>query len=216
MLPISLPNEHLLPLLAMVLSLFAFSAFLQPEAERALQATDATIATGVITIVKAPVEAGFTAATPDAPKAVPKTAASVSTESSAVRRARYSPNVTAAARTSNVDVALIDAVISAESAYDPAALSSTGAVGLMQLMPDTAQRYGVTDRWDPEQNIHGGTRYLRDLMRKFHNNLKLTIAAYNAGEGAVKKYGNRIPPYAETKKYVPKVMAFYKQYRAAS
>jgi soluble lytic murein transglycosylase-like protein len=101
-------------------------------------------------------------------------------ESAAARRARFLPRVIAEARAIHVNPALVHAVISAESAYDPAAISRTGAVGLMQLMPETAQRYGVTDRYDPEQNIAGGTRYLRDLLNRFHSNLKLTIAAYNA------------------------------------
>jgi soluble lytic murein transglycosylase-like protein len=91
-------------------------------------------------------------------------------------------------------------------------VSRAGAVGLMQLMPETAKRYKVTDRHDPEQNIRGGAQYLRDLLRMFNNDLHLTIAAYNAGEKAVMKYGNRIPPFRETLAYVPKVMKFYKQY----
>src|SRR5471032_2436049 len=82
----------------------------------------------------------------------------------------------------------------------------------MQLMPETAKRYKVTDRHDPAQNIRGGAQLLRDLLRTFNNDLHLTIAAYNAGEQAVMKYGNRIPPYRETLAYVPKVMKFYKQY----
>ena len=82
----------------------------------------------------------------------------------------------------------------------------------MQLMPETARRYNVTDRHDPEQNIHGGAQYLRDLLRMFNNDLHLALAAYNAGEQAVLKYGNRIPPYRETLAYVPKVMKFYERY----
>ena len=112
----------------------------------------------------------------------------------------------------NVDAALIRAVISVESGYNPSAVSKGGAVGLMQLMPVTAKRYNVMDRNNPAQNIRGGAQYLRDLLRIFNNDLHLTIAAYNAGEQAVMKYGNRIPPYRETLAYVPKVMKFYKQY----
>jgi len=128
-------------------------------------------------------------------------------------RARYASHIEAAALANNVDASLIRAVITAESGYNPLAVSRAGAVGLMQLMPETASRYDVTDSRDPEQNIHGGTRYLRDLLTMFNNDLRLAIAAYNAGELAVMKYGNRIPPYRETLAYVPKVMKFYKLYR---
>jgi soluble lytic murein transglycosylase-like protein len=125
---------------------------------------------------------------------------------------RYSSQIQAAAMATNVEAALIRAVISVESGYNPSAVSRAGAVGLMQLMPETATRYNVTDRHDPEQNIHGGAQYLHDLLRMFNYDLHLTIAAYNAGEQAVMKYGNRIPPYRETLAYVPKVMKFYKRY----
>lgn len=130
-------------------------------------------------------------------------------------RARYSSHVLAAARETSVDPALIHAVISVESGYNPRARSHAGAVGLMQLMPQTAERYGVTNRFDPEQNIRGGARYLRDLKAMFSNNLQLVLAAYNAGEQAVMKYGRRIPPYRETIAYVPKVLGHYQklQYR---
>jgi soluble lytic murein transglycosylase-like protein len=103
---------------------------------------------------------------------------------------------------------LLHAVIRTESAYNPAALSSAGAVGLMQLMPGTAKRYGVPDIWDPVENLRGGARYLRDLLDLFGNDLRLALAAYNAGENAVIKYGNRIPPYPETQRYVRKVLQF--------
>jgi len=128
---------------------------------------------------------------------------------------RYASQIQAAAMANNVEAALIRAVISVESGYNPAAVSSAGAVGLMQLMPETAKRYNVTDRHDPEQNIHAGAQYLHDLLLMFNYDLRLTIAAYNAGEQAVMKYGNRIPPYRETLAYVPKVMKFYKRYSAA-
>lgn len=129
-------------------------------------------------------------------------------------RARFASQIQAAATANNVDAALIRAVISVESGYNPSAVSKAGAVGLMQLMPKTAKRYNVKNRRDPRQNIHGGAQYLRDLLRLFNNNLQLTLAAYNAGEHAVMKYGNRIPPYRETLAYVPKVMKFYTRYSA--
>jgi len=131
-------------------------------------------------------------------------------------RARYASQIQSAAMANDVDAALIRAVIAVESGYNPSAVSRAGAVGLMQLMPETAKRYNVTDSHDPEQNIHGGAQYLRDLLHMFNNNLHLAIAAYNAGEQAVMKYGNRIPPYRETVAYVPKVMKFYMQYSAGS
>jgi soluble lytic murein transglycosylase-like protein len=134
---------------------------------------------------------------------------------SKVTRERYEEHVQAAAREHQVDAALIHAVISAESAYNPLARSTKGARGLMQLIPETGARYGATNLLDPKQNIDAGTRYLKDLMAMFGNDLKLAIAAYNAGEGAVQRYGT-IPPYAETRNYVPKVLAYYKRYRDAA
>lgn len=132
-----------------------------------------------------------------------------------VTRERYEEHVQAAAREHQVEAALIHAVISAESAYNPLARSTKGARGLMQLIPETGARYGATNLLDPKQNIDAGTRYLKDLMAMFGNDLKLAIAAYNAGEGAVQRYGT-IPPYAETRNYVPKVLAYYKRYRDAA
>lgn len=126
----------------------------------------------------------------------------------------YSKSLATVARAQNLDKALLQAVIAQESAFDPHAVSDKGAVGLMQLMPATARRYGVTDRYDPEQNIRGGARYLHDLMHQFHDNLPLVLAAYNAGEDAVKRFGNRIPPYTETRQYVPRVLGLYQQYRS--
>jgi soluble lytic murein transglycosylase-like protein len=128
-------------------------------------------------------------------------------------RNRYREQIEAAGRAHRIDPALIHAVISAESGYNPFARSRSGAAGLMQLMPATAQRYGADNRMDPTQNIDAGVRYLRVLMNMFDNDLKLALAAYNAGENAVIRAGNRIPPYAETMTYVPRVLKYYKQYR---
>jgi soluble lytic murein transglycosylase-like protein len=108
-----------------------------------------------------------------------------------------------------VDQALLEAVVIVESKFNPRAHSSKGAVGLMQLMPETARRYHVSNLYDPDENIRGGAQYLRDLLHLFDNNLPLTIAAYNAGEGAVLKYQRQIPPFKETMQYVPKVMYHY-------
>ena len=137
-------------------------------------------------------------------------------QGAAVEAGPYSGHILAAARETRVDPALIHAVISVESGYNPSARSSAGAVGLMQLMPETARRYGVKNRMDPAQNIKGGARYLRDLQIMFDDNLQLVLAAYNAGEQAVAKYGNRIPPYRETAAYVPKVLQLYRKYRPGS
>lgn len=108
-----------------------------------------------------------------------------------------------------VDERLVHAVIKQESDYNPKAVSSAGAGGIMQLMPDTAKRFGVKDRFNPEQNITGGVKYLRFLLDLFDGDIVKSVAGYNAGEGAVLKY-NGIPPYAETKDYVKKVVAYYK------
>ena len=131
-------------------------------------------------------------------------------------RLKYTPTVDNAAERYQLSKSLLHAVITAESAYDPTAVSIAGAVGLMQLMPETAQRYGVKDRRDPYENIHGGSRYLRDLLNLFNNDMTLALAAYNAGENTVIKYGNRVPPFPETRSYVKKVISYYKEYSKKS
>jgi len=122
---------------------------------------------------------------------------------------KFNDLIAKAAAKHQMDPKLLHAVIQAESAYNPNAVSSAGAVGLMQLMPDTARRYGVTDRHDAEQNVDGGTRYLKDLLAMFNSNLKLAVAGYNAGEGAVMKFNNSVPPYPETQNYVQHVLRLY-------
>ncbi|MGQ9673922.1 MAG: lytic transglycosylase domain-containing protein [Candidatus Aminicenantales bacterium] len=112
------------------------------------------------------------------------------------------------ARRHNVPADLVHAIIKAESNYNPWAFSSKGAAGLMQLMPETASQYGVKDRFDPEENIKGGVKYLKDLCRLYNNNTKLVLAAYNAGQEALKKFKG-IPPYPETRNYINRVMASY-------
>jgi soluble lytic murein transglycosylase-like protein len=125
----------------------------------------------------------------------------------------YDKQIVKASKRYRVEAALLHAVISAESQYDAAAVSPRGAQGLMQLTPDTAERYKVSNVFDPTQNIQAGAQYLRDLLRRFNNDLELTLAAYNAGENAVIKSGWRVPPYPETTAYVPKVLAYYRQYQ---
>ncbi len=125
---------------------------------------------------------------------------------------QYAALIDEAAQKAKVDPALVHAVVKAESAYNPDAVSPKGAVGLMQLMDGTARRYGVTDRYDPTENLSAGTRYLRDLLDMF-NDTKLAVAAYNAGENAVIRHGNQIPPYRETKGYVTRVLSLYDSFR---
>ena len=111
-----------------------------------------------------------------------------------------------------VDPALVRAVMANESGFNPNATSRTGAQGLMQLMPETAASLGVTDAYDPQQNVAGGTRYLRGLLDRFGGDVTRAVAAYNAGPGAVEKHGG-IPPYAETQSYVRNVLDSYQQYK---
>ncbi|MCM2328852.1 MAG: lytic transglycosylase domain-containing protein [Lysobacter sp.] len=127
---------------------------------------------------------------------------------------RFAPIVARAARVHGVDEALVHAVIFAESSYDPDAISPAGASGLMQLMPATAAHYGVRDLFDPAQNVGGGVRLLRDLLKRFDGNVELALAAYNAGAYAVVRAGNRVPPHPETAAYVPKVIDYYRHFQA--
>ena len=129
-------------------------------------------------------------------------------------RKRFREAIASAARDRELPTALVHAVITAESAYNPEAVSRAGAVGLMQLMPATAERYGVYNRRDPHANIKGGTSYLKDLLGMFNNDVSLAVAAYNAGENAVIQHGRKIPPYAETRTYVQRVLKYYADYKS--
>lgn len=115
-----------------------------------------------------------------------------------------------------IDSALLHAVVTVESRYNPSARGPNGAAGLMQLMPGTAKRYGVENVYDPEQNLRGGAKYLRDLLEKFGSDVRLAIAAYQAGEMTVSRYQNSIPPFRTTMEYVSKVLDYYHQFRAAA
>ncbi|HMJ50940.1 MAG TPA: lytic transglycosylase domain-containing protein [Polyangiaceae bacterium] len=134
-------------------------------------------------------------------------------DASPERYSRYNETILEAATLYQIPAELVRAVIRVESDYDPRAVSRVGAQGLMQLMPETAQRMQVRDVMDPRENILGGVRYLRVLANMFNGNLQLTLAGYNAGENAVVKHGG-IPPFDETEDYVIKVLAYYRRYRA--
>jgi soluble lytic murein transglycosylase-like protein len=123
----------------------------------------------------------------------------------------YHREVKAAADRFRLDAALIHAVIEAESRYDPKAVSGKGAIGLMQVMPETGRRYGArpNELRVPERNIAIGVQYLADLLRLFEGNVELALAGYNAGEHAVARHGLAVPPYAETKAYVPRVLGLW-------
>jgi soluble lytic murein transglycosylase-like protein len=135
---------------------------------------------------------------------------------------RFTALIERHARSNGLDPLLVKAVVAVESAFDPLALSPKGAVGLMQVIPDTAARYGLAGDaratigqklLDPTTNVRIGTRYLRDLLARFDNQLPLALAAYNAGEGSVTSYNDRIPPFAETRDYVKRVQQVYALYR---
>jgi len=123
----------------------------------------------------------------------------------------YLPHIEDAAKQHQIDPHLLRAIVDTESAFDPKAYSKTGAVGLMQLMPKTAKGLGVKNSWNPKENVQGGARYFRQLLDRFNQNIKLSLAAYNAGESAVRRAGNAIPNYPETQRYVKKVMSRYTQ-----
>ncbi len=130
-----------------------------------------------------------------------------------LNRRAFDVEIHAAAQVFDVDDALIRAIIHAESAYQPDALSPRGAQGLMQLMPATQQELQVVDVYDPVNNIEGGTRYLAGLLNQFDQDIDLATAAYNAGPNAVRKHGG-VPPYAETREYVRRVKILYRRYRS--
>jgi hypothetical protein len=127
-----------------------------------------------------------------------------SEQSKPLFQSKYNEIIVEAARRFDVDAALVSAVIKAESDYNPRIVSHKGARGLMQLMPATAERFGVTNSFDPAQNIHAGTRYLRWLLKKFDDNADLAVAGYNAGEGNIAKY-NGVPPFRETVNYINRI-----------
>jgi soluble lytic murein transglycosylase-like protein len=128
---------------------------------------------------------------------------------------KFDAMINSAASRYGIDPQLVKAIVKAESDYDEKAVSKKGATGLMQLMPATASRMGVRNIHDPEDNVEGGIRYLSQLLKMFDWQVPLAVAAYNAGENAVVKYGNRVPPYNETQTYVKRVMHYYSQYKGS-
>ncbi len=139
---------------------------------------------------------------------------SISFGSLRLNTAAYAAEIKAASRAYGVEEAVVRAIIHAESAYRPHVQSNKGAQGLMQLIPATARRFGVNDSFDPAQNINGGVQYLSFLLRRYQQDLTLAAAAYNAGEGAVDRYGG-VPPYKETRLYVARVGQLAERYRKA-
>ena len=126
---------------------------------------------------------------------------------------QYDAIIEKAAVSASVEPNLLRAVIVVESGFNSRAVSRRGAVGLMQLMPATATRFGVSNPFDPRENVHAGARYLKFLMDRFGQDVRLALAAYNAGEQAVDRNGGQIPPFAETMAYVPRVLKIYRQLR---
>lgn len=127
------------------------------------------------------------------------------------RASIYDPIIERAAASQAIEANLLRAVIVVESGFNSRAVSRRGAVGLMQLMPSTARRFGVSDLNDPGQNVVAGASYLKFLIKRFGNDVRLALAAYNAGEDAVDRSGGRIPPYSETQAYVPRVLGIYQK-----
>jgi cell wall-associated NlpC family hydrolase len=173
----------------------SFATQLQTATADQTTATDATTLPDLVPTTTTPVTATATTSTP----------ASTNTQ--------YDALIQQAARDQGVDPALLKGLVQAESGFNPNSVSSVGAQGLAQLMPDTAKGLGVTNSFDPLQNLEGGARFLAGALKRFGGDESLALAAYNAGPGAVERYGG-IPPYAETQAYVPRVLGFANEYRA--
>lgn len=160
---------------------------------------------GVLTFTNVPNHSGYQ-------RVLKESGGPVSTGS--MTSASYEELIRLASGRHNVDADLIRAVIKAESDFNSSARSNKGAMGLMQLMPDTARLHNVNDAYDPNENVEGGVRHLKMLLERYQGDFTLSLAAYNAGSGAVEKHGG-IPPFSETKEYVRRVLRFYESYRGA-
>ncbi len=179
----------------------------------AIYLTDNPQEEGYELLAVSPVEPALPVATNHKPgNSVVKVTEPIATDSAPVAGNFYHSLIKTASENNGIESALLHAVITAESNYNPKAISPKGAVGLMQLMPATARRYGVSNLYDPAQNVQGGARYLSYLLGLFKNDLRLAIAAYNAGENAVIRHGNKVPPFPETIQYVVKVTELYRKY----
>jgi soluble lytic murein transglycosylase-like protein len=169
-----------------------------------------TDAGGVTHYSNVPVDRRFVRVLSDpAPVAAPAAGVDSRTRSSS-----YTTLIQEAAQRAAVSPALLRAIVAVESGFDPLAVSPKGAQGLMQLLPSTMRRYRVDRPFDPRENLRGGAAYIRDLLQRYGNNMQLALAAYNAGEDAVNRYGKRIPPYAETQAYVPAVLRLYHRFQS--
>lgn len=174
-------------------------------------ATPGRIAIGQTTLPQTAL-ASYGTASPGGPG--PASALGAGSASGTDTAAQYAPMIEAAAVRNGVDPAVLHGLIQQESGLDPSSRSSAGAEGLTQLMPSTATSLGVSDPLDPAQSIEGGARYLGEMLRRFGGNVEEALAAYNAGPGAVQRYGG-VPPYAETQQYVSKVLDYAAEYRGA-
>ena len=176
-----------------------------------------TDADGVTHFTNMPDDRRYTLLIHAAPLPSPtRTPSTVNSASWLAKSARYDSLIDEAASAQSVQSALVRAVIVIESGFNPYAVSNKGAYGLMQLRVETARRYGVHNIFDPEQNISAGVHYLRDLLDRYGSNMELALAAYNAGEDAVDRYGRQIPPFRETLDYVPSVLAVYRRLQSLS
>lgn len=200
------PTPRLRPLL---LATIAGSALLGLSETGRADIYKTVDATGVVSFTNRPVSKSSELYAKDKPK-IP---VFMPSDTSPERFSRYDAYIRQAATLYQIPEELVRAVIKVESDFDPRAVSRANARGLMQLVPETAERMMVSDHFDPRQNIFGGTRYLRVLANLFNGDLELTIAAYNAGENAVIRNGG-IPPYEETQAYVGKVLGYYRLYRS--
>ncbi len=150
---------------------------------------------------------------PDSPSASPPAPRPVLGVAASARRTQLDALFTEIGNRHGIDPALVKAVAHVESRFNPDAVSPKGATGVMQMMPATAARYGAKQLKDARINLDAGTRHLKDLLNQYDGNLALALAAYNAGGGAVKRYGKNIPPFRETMLYVPEVLTHYEGYR---